>query len=72
MGQCPECGASMSRKPDVVEDVNTHLYRMRMNAGTAYYSGGQGGVRPGSEPMYKDTQAVMEVARLEMEKLLSE
>lgn len=62
VGQCPDCGSPMNRTPDVVMDVNTHLFSMRMNAGQAHYGGGPGRV-PSSEPFYPDTRAVMETAR---------
>ena len=52
----------MSRTPDAVMDVNTHLYGMRANAGVAHYAGGEGRVRPGDEPVYADTLKVKEVA----------
>lgn len=63
VGQCTNCGAPMSRTPDAPPDVNAHLYGMRANAGTPNYSGGQGKLRPGSEPVYADTRAVADVAR---------
>ena len=62
VGQCPDCGAPMNRAPDVVMDVNTHLYGMRANAGTAHYAGGEGRLRSGDEPTYADTLKVKEVA----------
>jgi hypothetical protein len=63
VGQCPGCGAPMSRTPDAVMDVNTHLYGLRANAGTANYAGGGGRERRGDEPMYPDTLKVMDTAR---------
>ena len=63
VGQCPNCGAPMSRTPDVVMDVNTHLYQLRSNAGMSSYGGQAGRERRGDEPNYPDTQRVMETAR---------
>ena len=63
VNQCPDCGAPMSREPDVVMDVNTHLYGLRANAGVPFYSGMGGVVRAGPEPFYDDTRKVMDTAR---------
>ena len=62
IGQCPECGAPMSRQPNAPQDPNAHLYGMRANAGAPAMVGNNGGLRPGSEPNYKDTAAVKAVA----------
>lgn len=32
VGQCPDCGAPMSRTPDAVVDPDAHLDRLRMQA----------------------------------------
>lgn len=32
VGQCPECGANMSRTPDAPKDPNMELYAMRDRA----------------------------------------
>lgn len=52
----------MSRKPDAVMDVNTHLYNLRANVAPVHYGGERGGMRTGPEPTYRDTAAVKEVA----------
>ena len=64
VGQCPGCGAPMSRAADAAPQMtpNSHLYQMRADAGMAAPVGQTGGLRPGSEPMYKDTAAVKAVA----------
>jgi len=63
INQCPNCGANMNRNPDAPVDMNAHLYSLRANAGMVSAPGGQGSMRVGAEPVYKDTRAVAEVAR---------
>lgn len=65
VGQCPGCGANMSRSPDraAVMDPNAHLFSLRANAGIPSVQGQAGQMRQGAEPVYQDTRAIAEAAR---------
>ena len=64
IGQCPGCGANMSRSPDKVEmDVNTHLFGLRANAGIVQVQGQAGQMRQGVEPNYPNSREIADAAR---------